>query len=31
VKKSDALLQLLEEIRTQYVSARKPAGAPGAR
>ena len=27
VKKSDALLQLLEEIRTQYVTARKPAGA----
>jgi nicotinate phosphoribosyltransferase len=28
VKKSDALLQLLEEIRSQYVTARKPAGAP---
>ncbi len=31
VKKSDALLQLLEEIRGQYVSARKPAGTPQAR
>ncbi|HKT11315.1 MAG TPA: nicotinate phosphoribosyltransferase [Terriglobia bacterium] len=31
VKKSDALLQLLDEIRGQYVSARKPAGAPPAR
>ncbi|MGA8182281.1 MAG: nicotinate phosphoribosyltransferase, partial [Terriglobia bacterium] len=31
VKKSDALLQLLDVVRTQYVSARKPAGAPRAR
>ncbi|HET7100988.1 MAG TPA: nicotinate phosphoribosyltransferase, partial [Terriglobia bacterium] len=31
VKKSDALLQLLEQIRSQYVSAQKPAGAPHAR
>jgi nicotinate phosphoribosyltransferase len=28
VKKSDALLQLLEQVRSQYVTARKPAGAP---
>lgn len=28
VKKSDALLQLLDEVRSQYVSARKPAQAP---
>ncbi len=31
VKKSAALLRLLDEIRSQYVSARKPAAAPGAR
>jgi nicotinate phosphoribosyltransferase len=31
VKKSDALLQLLEEIRSQYVTARKPASASPAR
>jgi nicotinate phosphoribosyltransferase len=28
VKKSDALLQLLEQVRSQYVTARKPASAP---
>jgi len=28
VRKSDALLQLLEQVRGQYVAARKPAGAP---
>jgi nicotinate phosphoribosyltransferase len=31
VKKSAALLRLLDEIRGQYVSARKPAGTPQAR
>jgi len=31
VKKSEALNQLLEEVRSQYVTARKPAGARGAR
>ena len=31
VQKSDALVQLLEEIRSQYVGARKPAGAPRSR
>ena len=28
VKKSDALLQLLEEVRSQYVTAHRPAGVP---
>lgn len=28
VKKSGALLQLLEQVRSQYVTSRKPAGAP---
>lgn len=31
VKKSDALLQLLEQVRRQYVTAQNPAGAPRAR
>jgi nicotinate phosphoribosyltransferase len=31
VKKSDALLQLLEEVRSRYVTTRKPAGASRAR
>jgi nicotinate phosphoribosyltransferase len=31
LEKSDALLQLLEQVRRQYVTARDPAGAPRAR
>jgi nicotinate phosphoribosyltransferase len=31
VQKSDALVQLLEEIRSKYVGVRKPAGAPRSR